>query len=107
MRRSDKFANPFYILLLIAGLTFAITAVAYGVMATRTNASFRAHVEPESSAPPHPLMTWMSKYGNEALITELAMLAVCTVGAIGTDEYWQRRAAAGKRQSQLKPARDR
>ena len=35
MRRSSKFANPFYALLLVAGIAFALTATAYGVMAFR------------------------------------------------------------------------
>ena len=37
-------------------------------------------------------MTWMHQHGNRALMIELALLAVCTVGAIATDNYWQRRA---------------
>jgi hypothetical protein len=39
----------------------------------------------------HPLMTWMSEHGDAALLTELGALAVCTFGAIATDDYWQRR----------------
>ena len=38
-------------------------------------------------------MAWMDRHGNTALLAELALLGVCTFGAIGTDEYWQRRAA--------------
>ena len=33
--RSKKFANPFYGLLLVAGIAFAMTATAYCVMAYR------------------------------------------------------------------------
>jgi len=96
MRRSDKFANPFYILLVIAGISFALTAFAYGVMTVRTNAA--ARMTAESTIPPrHPLMEWLNEYGDTALVAELALLAVCTFGAIGTDEYWQRRAAAQKK----------
>jgi hypothetical protein len=36
-------------------------------------------------------MAWMSRHGNAALMTELAILAVGTFGAIATDDYWQRR----------------
>jgi hypothetical protein len=106
MRRSEKFANPFYFLLILAGVTFALTAVAYVVMATRANAGFRTPAEAADPAAEHPLMKWMSEYGDAALITELALLALCTVGAIGTDEYWQRRAAAGKRSSRFEPRGD-
>jgi hypothetical protein len=43
-------------------------------------------------APEHALIAWMSQHGNTALTAELALLGVCTVGAIATDDYWQRRA---------------
>ena len=87
--RSNKFANPFYGLLLVAGLAFAITATAYGVMAFRNRdaAAGGARVAAEE----HPLMTWMSENGEKALVGELIALAIFTVGAIATDDYWQRR----------------
>ena len=96
MRRSRKFANPFYVLLLLAGLSFAITATAYVVMAYR---EAHAHVEQlageastVATTDEHPLMIWMRRHGNAALLSELGLLAICTFGAIGTDTYWQRRA---------------
>jgi hypothetical protein len=93
MKRSDKFANPFYALLLVAGIAFALTATAYGVMAFRDRgAGLAIAIETKATAgPEHPLMTWMSRHGEPALMTELALLAVCTFAAIGTDDYWQRR----------------
>ena len=97
MRRSKKSANPFYVLLVLAGMLFAITATAYGVMAFRearpaekagaTDASTDATRE-------HPLMAWMNRHGEKALLMELTLLALCTFAAIGTDEYWQRRATS-------------
>ena len=96
MPRSDKFANPFYMLLVVVGLSFVITATAYGVMAVRAVQAATT----ESPAAEHPLMTWMNRHGNTALLVELALLGACTFGAIGTDEYWQRRAAQSKSQSQ-------
>jgi hypothetical protein len=95
VRRSKKSANPFYVLLVLAGLVFAITATAYGVMAFRearpknAAASADAHLAENGE---HPLMTWMNQHGERALLTELALLALCTFAAIGTDSYWQRRA---------------
>lgn len=92
MRRSKKSANPFYALLLIAGLAFAITATAYGVMAFRERETlFATSIESASSGVEHPLMSWMSRHGETALMAELALLAVATFAAIGTDDYWQRR----------------
>jgi hypothetical protein len=90
VQRSDKFTNPFYGLLLIAGLAFAVTAVCYGVMAFRdarpAAAADRAKVNEQ-----HPLLVWMSKHGEKTLLIELAFLAAFTFAAIGTDEFWQRR----------------
>ena len=89
MQRSRKFANPFYALLLIAGIAFAITATAYGVMAFRE--ARPASATDSSNSAEHPLMTWMNHYGEATLLSELAMLAVCTFAAIASDDYWQRR----------------
>lgn len=91
MQRSQKFANPFYGLLLAAGLLFALTAVSYGVMAFRESRPPAADA-PAAAAEPHPLMVWMSAHGEKALLAELGFLAVFTFAAIGTDSYWQRRA---------------
>src|SRR5687768_2112218 len=93
MRRSNKFANPFYSLLLMAGIAFALTATAYGVMAFREArpAPQGAVTVRHQNATEHPLMAWMSQHGEAALLTELGFLAVFVFGAIGTDGYWQRR----------------
>lgn len=85
MPRSNKFSNPFYGLLLVAGFLFAVTATAYGVMFVR-----EIHGPPAAEA--HPLMVWLDQYGDAALTIELAVLAAGTFGAIATDDYWQRRA---------------
>jgi hypothetical protein len=96
VRRSRKSANPFYVLLIIAGLSFAMTATAYVVMAFR-----EAHAREETiekggaavaSSDEHPLMVWMRHHGDTALLSELGLLAICTFAAIGSDSYWQRRA---------------
>jgi hypothetical protein len=89
MTRSRKFANPFYALLLVAGLAFAMTAMAYGVMAFRDRDMAAKHAG--AVVDDHPLMAWMSEYGEKALLSELAALAVFTVAAIATDDFWQRR----------------
>jgi hypothetical protein len=88
MLRSKKFANPFYGLLVVVGLAFCITAMTYGVMMVRET---RAAGSSELVAN-HALMQLMNDHGNTILLIELALLAVCTFGAIGTDEFWQRRA---------------
>jgi hypothetical protein len=96
VRRSRKSANPFYVLLIIAGLSFAMTATAYVVMAYREAHAREETVETGGKAivasDEHPLMVWMRHHGDAALLTELGLLAVFTFAAIGTDGFWQRRA---------------
>jgi hypothetical protein len=94
--RSKKFANPFYSLLLVAGIAFALTATAYGVMAFREARPAAAEAL-QATTVEHPLMNWMSRHGESALVIELVALAIFTFGAIGTDDYWQRRDAAQRR----------
>lgn len=90
MQRSDKFTNPFYGLLLVAGLAFAMTAVCYGVMAFRAARPVAA-ADGAKANEQHPLLVWMSKHGEKTLLVELAFLAAFTFAAIGTDDFWQRR----------------
>ena len=101
MNRSNKYANPFYALLLVAGIAFALTATTYGVMAFRDREAYSAIARGTTTTASleHPLMTWMSRHGESALMAELAMLAVFTIAAIGTDDYWQRRNTIQKKQS--------
>jgi hypothetical protein len=87
--------NPFYVLLVIAGIAFAITACAYGVM---TFAELRAGVSPAARS---ALLEYLEAHGAATMAAELAVLAVATVGAIGTDRMWQRR---GERQHHHLPA---
>jgi hypothetical protein len=96
VRRSNKFANPFYGLLLVAGLVFAVTSAAYCVMVVRESRAAAA-LSASDAPPAHALIVWISRHGDAALFGELAMLAVCTVAAIGTDSYWQRRAASQRK----------
>lgn len=90
--RSKKSANPFYVLLVIAGMSFAITATAYVVLAFRESRPVATADSAGIAIQEHPLMVWMSRHGNATLLAELGFLAVFTFAAIGTDSYWQRRA---------------
>ena len=84
--KNHKFANPFYFLLIVVGVAFFVSACAYGVMAFR-DVSFRGEVEPQQAG----LMAFMDRHGGKVLGAEVALLGLFTVGAIRTDEYWQRR----------------
>lgn len=78
--------NPFYVLLVIVGIVFTVTACAYGVMAVKMSTA-----QGISASSGSGLMELMSKHGLVILLVELVILALATFAAIGTDEYWQKR----------------
>ena len=79
--------NPFYVLLIVVGIVFAITACAYAIMAI---GEVRASARIEDPQPPHPLLQWVRENGDMALLVELGALALLTCAAIGTDRFWDR-----------------
>lgn len=84
---AKKSLNPFYLLLVPAGLVFVVTAFAYGVMAFRAVNAVRAQAEVHAN---HTLNQWLRAHGDAALLIELAVLAFLTVAAIATDRLWER-----------------
>lgn len=84
-----KSLNPFYLLLVPAGLVFVVTAFAYGIMAFRAVNAVRAQAGLHAD---HPLNQWLRAHGDAALLIELAVLAFLTVAAIATDRMWDRTA---------------
>jgi hypothetical protein len=56
-----------------------------------------------AAEPNHPLLLWMNRHGDTALLAELGFLALFTFAAIGTDSFWQRRANS-RNSSKQKPA---
>jgi hypothetical protein len=81
--------NPFYSALVVVGVVFALTASAYGVMTVR---GLDPHRAGEAG-----LVGVMERHGLTLLMVELAILAVLTFAAIGTDEFWQRRFDAAQK----------
>ncbi len=78
----SKPVNPFYAVLVVAGVTFALTATMYGVMTVRSL---------DARAPePEGVIAFMEQHGLTLMIVELVALAVLTFTAIGTDDYWMR-----------------
>jgi hypothetical protein len=81
-RRRPRF-NPFYVLLVVLGIAFSISALMYGVM---TWVALRGDEEAARS----PFFVFMERHGGVLLTVELVLLALATFAAIGTDSYWQR-----------------
>ncbi len=85
--------NPFYVMLLLAGIAFAITACAYGVMTVRQlNASRTAGYgfETSDSSQPADFNALVDQYGPKAMIIEIIVLGIGTAGAIAYDQRLDR-----------------
>jgi len=91
MTSEPKATNPFYILLMLVGVIFALTACAYGVMAVKM---LKPAPETLDATAPLTLVTFLDRHGFRVLMAELGVLAVATFAAILTDDFWIRRAKA-------------
>ena len=87
MATKRKSTNPFYVLLVFAGTLFLVTALAYGVMTVRLSKPGGGSADSNPA-----LMQLMREHGGKILLIEIAALGVLTVAAIGTDDFWERRA---------------
>jgi multisubunit Na+/H+ antiporter MnhB subunit len=98
MAKQTQFRNPFYALLLVAGIIFSVTACAYCVMAFRAVLPGQAA---EASLSGEGLMQMLDRYGVWIFVVEIAVLAVAAVGAITTDDYWMKRGLGGNQESSV------
>ncbi len=95
MASQPKPINPFYFVLLIAGVLFVVTACSYFVMTIKgRDMSFGGQADPASER----FVEIVDRYGFAALMIELGVLAGATFAAIATDEYWTRRVDLESRQ---------
>jgi hypothetical protein len=100
--KSKEPVNPFYVLLVLVGTLFLVTACAYGLMAARaTHPAMREAREArpaERDGPQvvrdHALLTFLDRHGAELLTWELVALGIATTAAMGLDRYrWRRQIA--------------
>jgi hypothetical protein len=85
---AKKPTNPFYLALLPVGVLFAVTACAFVVMTMRG-------LDPQQ-AEETGLVLLMARHGTSILVIELVVLAVLTVAAIASDDFWTRRFEAAQ-----------
>lgn len=81
VRSQKPWKNPFYVLLLVAGAAFGLTACAYGLAIFR-EVDFRRRGTQE----PVFWLVWLGYHGLKILLAELAVLGVATVAVIGWDD---------------------
>jgi hypothetical protein len=105
-----KPVNPFYIVLVIVGVAFMLTVFSHTVLAFRDASPDRVA---DTSASGESLMAFLRDHGVTVITVELVVLAIATVAAITTDEFWMRRAgqvaensAAGEPAGAAPPAND-
>ncbi len=84
MSRVKESTNPFYVVLVIAGIIFSVTACAYAVM------TFRTLRGSDVAEPASGLMQFMEQHGGTLLAGELLILGIATVAAIALDGYRKR-----------------
>jgi hypothetical protein len=84
MAKKNDRTNPFYVLLVIFGVIFCITASAYGIMALK---SFSPGTQANTDSGLQ-LLKFLDQYGLYLMLAELALLGVCTFAAMATDSYW-------------------
>lgn len=100
MSSQDRTRNPFYPLLVLVGLAFAITACGFAVMMVRGINPTGEFDAPAGGG----LLEFFREHGFTAMMIELVVLALATCGAIATDELWSDRAAAAAKK-ELSPDR--
>lgn len=86
---SKKTFNPFYVLLVLTGVAFCVTACAYGVMTVR-GLHAATEIRPATQSGLR-LMDWLDKNGFRLMMIEIGILAMFTFAAIATDEFWAKR----------------
>jgi hypothetical protein len=91
MAKSKQSFNPFYLLAMLFGIAFTITACAFGVMMLK---SIRPDGLPRAGQPGFGLMELLSQHGAAILSVELAGLAVFSIAAIYLDHIRGRREVA-------------
>jgi len=79
--------NPFYALVILLGVAFAVTTFAYGTMA------YRAVAQTDEGP---GLMAQLDRFGVPIMGGELALLGLATFGAMWLDGVRQRRAERNK-----------
>jgi hypothetical protein len=81
MSKSKEPFNPFYVLVILLGILFAVTTFAYGTMA------YRAVAQTEEGG----AMRLLDEYGVSILTSELVLLGLATFGAMWLDGVRTRR----------------
>lgn len=87
--------NPFYVILVVAGVAFVLTACVYGIVMLRDLHAGRGGMD---LATQPALIQWVDRHGVTMIVGELIVLGIATVAAIATDPYWSGNKTDGRRE---------
>jgi len=79
MSGEKKATNPFYAIVVVAGIIFTLTVCAYGILMVRAMNPAAAGAGEESG-----LLAFLDKYGFRVLLIELAILGASSFAAMAT-----------------------
>jgi len=88
--------NPFYILLIVVGFAFVVTALAYAVVPILEQKAREAGNPP----PPSPLRDSLRSDGWIWLLVQAALIAVLSLASMGYDR-WQRTLKERREQAKI------
>lgn len=97
-----QFRNPFYVLLLVAGFAFLLTTTSYAVATVQGLGTGGQEISPSAAG----FARIVDAYGFTALMGELVILAIGTIAAIATDEYWLKQRAVAEEDRSACPQGD-
>ncbi|MBM4002125.1 MAG: hypothetical protein FJ295_02395 [Planctomycetes bacterium] len=86
MLERSRAKNPFYVLLVLSGVAFTVTACAYGVMTVRGLRPETAIVDDQAGG----LLPFLDRHGGKLMLAEITVLAASSLLAMLTDDYWNR-----------------
>ena len=103
MNRTNSSVNPFYALVVLTGVAFAVTALAY-VVALVVSESPRGDVA--NAGMDSPVLRFFEQRGESLMLWEAGALTVAAVLAMGLDRWRLRTAPRGRPDLQQETARD-
>jgi hypothetical protein len=92
MTACRKTTNPFYVLVVLVGILFCLTACAYGVMTVKyLHASDMSDMSDMSddSESDKQFLAFLDHHGLAIMLAQILVMAVAAVAAMVTDRYWE------------------
>ncbi len=103
MSRPHSRVNPFYALVVLTGVVFAITTLAYVVVLV---VSESPPGDGTGAVMDSPVLRFIEQRGETLMLWEAGVLTVAAVLAMGLDRWRSRRSSGGQSEREQKTPRD-